>query len=252
MSTAVRQARYSDEEWQVRVDLAACYQLVAHFGMTDLIYTHISARVPGPDHHFLINPYGLMFDEITASSLATISLDGELIEDPTGLGINRAGFTIHSAVHAARPEILCVLHTHTDAGMAVSAKPSGLRMITQHACRFHNRIGYHDYEGIATNLDERQRLVRDLGPHKAMILRNHGLLTCGETIPEAFEVMFGLEKSCRAQIMAEAGGGALIELSEEVAEHTAGQYSHDGKVVGQRGWPAYLRMLERLGSGYAT
>ncbi|MFN4091105.1 MAG: class II aldolase/adducin family protein, partial [Alphaproteobacteria bacterium] len=172
--------KVSPEEWKIRVDLAALYRLVARYGMTDLAATHISARVPGPEHHFLINPYGLMYEEVTASSLVKVDMDGQIVLD-TGFPVNPAGFTIHSAVHMARPEIVCVAHTHTVAGMAIASIRDGLLPISQSSMMFYERIGYHDWEGIATDLDERERLVRDLGPHHACILRNHGLRACGET-----------------------------------------------------------------------
>src|ERR687892_2884866 len=175
--------RVSAGEWDARVNLAACYRLAAHYRMTDLIYTHISARVPGPEHHFLINAFGLLWDEISASTLVKVTLDGEIVDDPTGSGINRAGYVIHSAVHRARPDSQCVMHTHTAAGIAVSAQEQGLLPISQHAMRFTNSIGYHDYEGLALELGEQERLVNDLGRHKARILRNHGLLTRGGSIP---------------------------------------------------------------------
>src|SRR5512134_991116 len=181
--------RVSREEWQVRVDLAAAYQLAAIYKWTDLIYTHFSARVPGTED-FLINPYGLMFDEITASNLVKIDLDGKIVDDPLGMGVNEAGFVIHSCMHAARPEINCVIHTHTRAGVAVSVMKCGLLPISQHAMRVQPEITYHDYEGIALYKDEQKRMAADLGKtSKAMILRNHGLLALGETVREAFEVM---------------------------------------------------------------
>ena len=184
VSTPKLRDRVSREEWQVRVDLAAAYQLAHRFRWTDLIYTHFSARVPGTEH-FLINPYGLMFDEITASTLVKIDHHGNVLEDATGLGFNEAGFVIHGCVHQARPEISCVLHTHTRAGVAVSAMKCGLLPISQHAMRMQAQVTYHDYEGIALEFDERARLARDLGPSsKAMILRNHGLLALGETVRE--------------------------------------------------------------------
>src|SRR3982751_5383087 len=198
--------RVSAEEWEARVNLAACYRLAAHFRMTDLIYTHISARVPGPEHHFLINAFGLLWDEISASTLVKVTLDGEIVDDPTGNGSNRAGYVIHSAVHRARPEGQCVMHTHTAAGIAVSAQEDGLLPLSQHAMRFTNSIAYHDYEGLALELDEQARLTRDLGTHKAMILRNHGLLSCGESVAEAFDLMYYLERACQSQINAMAGG----------------------------------------------
>ncbi len=196
----------SAEEWAVRVDLAAAYNLAVAMRMTDHIYTHISARVPGDEPHFLINAYGLTFDEITASNLVKVNIDGEILLDRTGLGINPAGFVIHSAIHRARHDAACVMHTHTAAGIAVSAQQTGLLMISQHAMRFHRRLAYHDYEGVALDMDEQQRLVADLGPHNAMILRNHGLLACGASVPDAFDAMFYLERACQAQVAALAGG----------------------------------------------
>jgi ribulose-5-phosphate 4-epimerase/fuculose-1-phosphate aldolase len=196
------QRRVSDEEWAARLDLAACYRLAVHFGMTDLIYTHISARVPGPEHHFLINAFGLLWDEISASTLVKVTLDGEVVEDPTGSGINRAGYVIHSAVHRARPDVGCVMHTHTQAGIAVSAQEDGLLPLSQHAMRFSNSIAYHDYEGLALDLDEQVRLVSDLGDRPAMILRNHGLLVCGESVAQTFDLMYYLERACRTQVSA--------------------------------------------------
>src|SRR3569833_2380477 len=174
------------EEHATRIDLAACYRLIAHFRMSDLTYTHISARLPGDGDAFLLYAFGLLFDEVTASNLVTVDASGRILDDPTGLGINDAGFVNHSAVHMARPDIRCVLHTHTMAGMAVAAQEAGLLPITQHAMRFHGRMGYHEYEGISIDRAERDRLAVDLGMHKAMILRNHGLLTCGSSIAEAF------------------------------------------------------------------
>ena len=198
--------RVSEAEWQARTDLAACYRLAHYYRMTDQIYTHISARVPDEPEHFLINAYGLLFDEITASSLVKIDHDGTIIDDPSGLGINEAGFVIHSAIHKARHDVNCVMHTHTRAGVAVSAQKQGLLMISQHAMRFHDCLAYHDYEGVALELDEQQRLTAHLGDRNAMILRNHGLLTCGPTVREAFELMYYLECSCQIQIDALAGG----------------------------------------------
>jgi ribulose-5-phosphate 4-epimerase/fuculose-1-phosphate aldolase len=202
-------ARVGEAEWRQRVDLAAAYRLAHHYRMTDQIYTHLTAKVPGTDR-FLINPYGVLFDEVTASCLVTVDLDGKVIHDPTGIGINPAGFLIHSCVHRARPDFQCVLHTHTSAGLAVAAQKRGLLMLTQHAMRFHRRLGYHDYEGIALDFSEQERLVRDLGPHKAMILRNHGLLTVGETPAQAFLRMYYLDKSCEIQVAATAGGAKLV------------------------------------------
>src|SRR5467141_2315713 len=193
--------RVSRDEWDTRVNLAACYRLVHHYGMDDLVYNHISARVPGEEGRFLINAYGMTYDEITASSLMKIDFDGSVVQDSgTGYGINHAGFVIHSAIHRGRPDVACIIHTHTRAGMAVSAMKCGLLPLNQTAIRFHGHIGYHDYEGPAVNLDERVRLVDSLGPHEALILRSHGLLTCGPTIAQAFNTMYQLEMSCRAQV----------------------------------------------------
>ena len=236
-------------EQEARVALAACYRLIAHFGMDDLVYTHISARVPGEPGHFLINPYGLMFHEITASSLVKIDYDGNIVAD-TGYPVNKAGFVIHSAVHMAKPEVNCVLHTHTRAGIAVSCLEEGLLHINQQSAMFYGRVGYHDYEGIALDLDERSRLVRDLGDKPAMVLRNHGLLTTGRTVPEAFVLMYYLEQSCRVQIDLMASGGKLIRLSDNVAQHTAQQFQSSPTPCGEREWPALLRLLDAKDPSY--
>ena len=214
----------SAEEWQIRCDLAALYRLVAHHRMTDWIYTHLSARIPGPEHHFLINQYGVLFDEMRASDLVKIDLDGNIIEEAHHAGmsarkVNAAGFCIHSAIHMARPDIMCVVHTHTAAGIAISAQKRGLLPMSQHALRFYGRMSYHGYEGIALDLDERDRLVHDLGTNRAMILRNHGLLVGGRTIPEAWSDLYYLERACQAQVA--AGDGELILPPTEVCEHTA-------------------------------
>lgn len=241
--------KVSDEEWQARVDLAACYQLVAHFGMTDLIFTHISARIPGTHDQFLINPYGLFFDEITASSLVKVDIEGKVL-DETDFHINPAGYTIHSAIHGARHDVDCVLHTHTTAGMAVSAQKQGLLPISQHALMFYKRLAYHGYEGIALNLDERERLVRDLGEESiAMILRNHGLLTVGASAAEAFRRIYYLEKACQSQIEALSGGSEIIIPPEEVCETALEQFkSLSSKDTLE--WPGLLRILDRKGSNY--
>jgi len=246
------QDRVSAEEWETRVNLAACYRLASHFRMTDLIYTHISARVPGPDHHFLINAFGLLWDEITASTLVKVTLDGDIVDDPTGNGINRAGYVIHSAVHRARADVECVMHTHTQAGIAVSAQDQGLLPISQHAMRFTGAIGYHDYEGLALDLDEQARLVRDLGERKAMILRNHGLLTCAESIAEAFDLMYYLERACQTQIGAMAGGAKLRMPPPGVAEKTAGQFRALPYKQKKTEWKAHLRMLDKADASYRT
>lgn len=242
------------DEQQLRRDLAAVYRLVAHFRMTDLIFTHISLRLPGPDHHFLINPYGLLFEEITASSLVRVDVDG----NPTGSHggrVNPAGFVIHSAIHRSREDALCVLHTHSRAGCAVAALDEGLLPVNQMSLEFYDRVSYHDYEGIALNIDEQQRLVADLGECNALILRNHGLLTVGETAAQAFLRMFYLDKACEIQIAA-AAAGKLRLPPHEVCEYTAQQY--EGTVIGDYGdpeamalaWAALRRLLERVAPGY--
>ena len=242
----------SDEEWAIRVDLAACYRLVHDHGWTDQIYNHITARVPGPDHHFLINPFGLAYDEITASSLVKIDLDGTVL-DGSEYGINAAGYTIHSAIHAAREDAFCVVHTHSDAGVAVSCLKDGFLPMTQGGLQFYNRMAYHDYAGIARDLSERDRLVADLGNRWAMILRNHGLLTIGETVSRAFTRLYYLEQACKVQLDVMRTGGEIILPSPEVCEHTAQQW--ESGIEGMREnelpeWPAYLRMLDRKDPSY--
>jgi ribulose-5-phosphate 4-epimerase/fuculose-1-phosphate aldolase len=236
----------SAEEWRVRVDLAACYRLIDYYGMTDLTYNHITARVPGAEHHILINLYGLLYKEITASNLAKITLDGETVWKPdTGYYVNRAGYVIHGAIHRARPDVTCVLHTHTRAGMAVAAMKCGLLPLNQTAIRFEGHIGYHDYEGPAIELEERERLARNLGKHDALILRSHGLLTCGATIQQAFNTMYQLELSCRAQVDAMASGKELIIPSRAILEKTAHLYQPGTRrPYGVLEWPAMLRLLE--------
>lgn len=245
--------KVSPEEWQVRVDLAACYRLVAYYEMTDLTFTHISARIPGQPDHFLLNPFGMMFEEITASSLVKTHMDGTIDKDSPYEYIP-AGYTIHSGVLAARPDVQCVLHTHTSAGMAVSSLECGLLPMTQTSLRFYNNIAYHDYEGVALDLDERTRLARDLGKQQSMILRNHGLLTTGRSIAEAFVLMHRLEKACKAQIEALSTGQKPIALSEEVKEHTAKQFNgmhlSNGPIYGDREWPSLCRMMDRVDPSY--
>jgi len=244
----------SPAEWQVRVDLAACYRLVDSYDMTDLIYNHITARIPGADDHLLINLYGLTYREITASSLAKIDLEGNIVWKPdTDYGINKSGYVIHGAIHASRPDVACIIHTHTRAGMAVAAMACGLLPLSQTSMRFAGHIGYHDYEGPAIDLAERERLVRDLGPHDAMIMRNHGLLTCGATIQQAFNIMYQLEMSCRAQVDAMAARTELTMPGENVLAHTAHLYQPGTRrPYGVLEWPAMLRRLEAEGksSGY--
>jgi ribulose-5-phosphate 4-epimerase/fuculose-1-phosphate aldolase len=238
--------RVSPEEWQTRVELAACYRLIDKYDMTDLIYNHITARVPGDDDHLLINLYGLLYREVTASSLVKIDLDGNVVWKPeTSYDLNVAGYVIHGAIHRARPDVRCVIHTHTRAGMAVSCMREGLLPITQTSIRFHNHIGYHDYEGPAIDKAEQERLVQDLGEHNALILRNHGLLTCGPSIPEAFNLMYQLEQACRAQVDVMAAGAEIITPDEETLAYTARLYQpHVRRPYGILEWPAMLRLLD--------
>lgn len=239
----------SEAERAVRRDLAAAYRLCAQFGWDDLIYTHISARVPGPEHHFLVNPLGLAFDEITASSLVKIDLEGHVIGD-TPHAPNAAGFVIHGGIHEAREDAGCVIHLHTESGMALSTLEDGLLPLTQHAMRFHGRIGYHDYEGIALTTGERERLVADLGTHAALILRNHGTLTVGPTVGHAFVEMFYLEKAARCQLMAQATGQRLRVPSDALAQLTATQWTTDLRKDTSREWPSLLRRLGRTELSY--
>jgi ribulose-5-phosphate 4-epimerase/fuculose-1-phosphate aldolase len=241
----------SPEEWAARVDLAACYRLVALFGMTDMIANHISVRVPGRPDQFLINAYGLFYEEITASSLYKIALDGEVIRKPgVDLSFNRAGFVVHSAIHAARHDVDCVIHTHTPMGMAVSAMKCGLLPLTQTAMRFAT-VAYHDYEGVAVNLEERERLVRDLGDADVMILRNHGLVACGPSIPEAFSNIYRLELACRTQVAAMSCGTELVLPSPQVIEYTNHLYKPTTRRPwGVLEWPGLLRMLDRRDPSY--
>jgi ribulose-5-phosphate 4-epimerase/fuculose-1-phosphate aldolase len=265
--------RVSAVEWDVRVDLAACYRLVARYGMTDLVYNHVTARVPGPEHHILINPYGMLYEEITASSLIKVDLDGNVIARPEGIdySVNAAGYVIHSAVHAARPDVACVIHTHTRAGIAVSALEEGLLPLSQTAMRFHGHLAYHDYEGPAFNRGERDRLVSDLGARNAMILRNHGLLACGASVPQALNVIYWLENACRIQVDAlgcnrplRAPPASVIEGTAEVLSgteitldneretnpHLKRDAQRSGSGYGLLEWPALLRMLDRIDPSY--
>ncbi|MBA5636688.1 class II aldolase/adducin family protein [Duganella sp. LX20W] len=242
----------SAEEWRIRVDLAAAYRLTALFGWDDLVFTHISARVPGPEHHFLINPYGMMFDEITASSLVKIDGEGNKVSD-SPYEINPAGFVIHSAVHAARENAHCVMHTHSVNGVAVSAQQGGLLPISQVSMGVLSSLGYHDYEGIALNPDEKPRLVRDLGKHTYLMLRNHGLLTVGATPADAFVAMYFFESACMIQLRAQAGGGPLVHIPQAVLDGVREQMQVATRGVrpGQLAWPGLLRRLDRANPGYA-
>lgn len=239
----------SAEEWQARVDLAACYRLIAHFGMNDLIYNHATARVPGEEGHFLINAYGYAYEEVTASSLVKIDFDGKVVLDSgTGYGINQAGFVIHSAIHRGRKDVGCVIHTHSPAGMAVSALKCGLLPLTQNAM-FFGEIAYHDYEGPAIDLDEQKRLVRDLGKASAMILRNHGLLAVGATIPEAFITIYWLERACQAQVF--AMNTKVVVPGADTVKTTNERYKPgQRRRIGELEWAGLLRLVERRYPGF--
>ena len=240
--------KVSDEEWAVRVDLAAAYRLVSRYGWEDLVFTHISARVPGTEDQFLINPYGLFFDEITASSLVKIDQAGNKLGD-SPFNVNAAGFIIHSAIHAVRHDAKCVLHTHTANGVAVSTQRAGLLPISQHSLFILNSVGYHDFEGPALDADEKPRLQADLGDNRCLILRNHGLLTVGETVADAFVNMYYLEASCQIQVRAQSGGGELIPVPKEVLDAAyAGPARPRGR--GETIWPGLLRRLDRLDPSY--
>ncbi len=246
--------KVSPEEWAVRVDLAACYRLVAHYGWEDLVFTHLTARVPSTEDQFLINPYGMFFDEITASSLVKIDVHGNTIQD-SPYPVNPAGFVIHSAIHAARHDAKCVLHTHTLNGVAVSAQRAGLLPISQHSISVLASLGYHDFEGPALRDDEKPRLVADLGDRTSLILRNHGLLTVGETVADAFVAMYYLETSCAIQVRAQSGGGELIPVPKDIIETTYAQVMTAGRSRGSRSmlvWPGLLRRLDRRDPSYRT
>lgn len=241
--------KLSAEEWKTRVDLAATYRLVAHYGWDDMVFTHISARVPGPEHHFLINPYGLMFDEITASSLVKVDLEGKKVEDGP-YPVNPAGFTIHSALHMSREDAHCVIHLHSDDGVAVACQETGLLPMSQHAMLIANDLAYHDYEGVALDLDERERLVKDIGDKHLMLLRNHGTLALGKSCADAFLRMYYLERACTIQIRA-LTGGKINPTNQGVGGKTAGQggMAFDG-LIGNLAWPGLLRMLDRGDPSY--
>lgn len=248
----------SPEEWATRVDLAACYRLMAHYGMTDLIYNHITARVPGAKHHILINAYGLLYEEVTASNLYKIDLDGAVVLKPdTEYGINYPGYVIHSAVHSGRDDAGCVIHTHSRATVAVSAMQEGLLPVSQQALRFYGRTSYHDYEGPAVDLDERRRLVEHLGGNDVMFLRNHGTVAVGRTVPEAFNIIYFLEQSCKIQVDLMAARAQIVLPSSEACEAAAfvmkpeGDDAH-GSMDGSREWPAMRRLLDRKDPSYAT
>jgi len=272
LPTSSMRRRVSAEEWDLRVNLAACYRLVARYGMTDLVYNHITARVPGPEHHILISGYGMLYEEVTASSLIKVDLAGNIVDKPDhGYSVNAAGYIIHSAVHEARPDAQCVIHTHTAAGIAVSALEEGLLPLSQTAMRFHGRLAYHEYEGPAFNRGEKARLVAHLGDRNAMILRNHGLLVCGPSIPQAFNLIYWLEQACRIQVQtlscqrplhhakrevvaltAEALSGTEITLDNEAATNPnlKKDAQKAGSGYGLLEWPALLRALDRVEPSY--
>lgn len=251
MNTVSLKGKVSEEEWNARVELAALYRLVALHGWDDMIFTHISARIPGPDHHFLINPYGMYFGEMTASSLVRIDLVGNILQE-TPYFINPAGFTIHSAIHAAREDAHYVMHLHTDQGVAVAAHAEGLLPLSQHALIVLPRLAYHDYEGIALNHDERQRIIADLGDKTLMLLRNHGTLSVGSTAAECWVGMFYLERACKQQVMALAAGRSGVLIAPEAAQaEVKAQVGGMGMGgIGRLAWPGALRLLDREAPGY--
>ena len=256
LDIASLEGKVSDAEWQTRIDLAACYRLVAHYGMSDMMANHITLRVPGEDNAFLTNPYGMMDEEMTASCLIKLDHDGHVLYKPDfgelNYGLNKPGFILHSAVHKARPEVNCVIHTHTAAGMAVSSLACGLLPINQTSMRF-LKVSYHDYMGVVLDLAEQEVLVKDLGNTDAMVLRNHGLLTCGRSVGEAFNWMHRMELSCRAQLAAMACNSPLQQVSAQVLEETFQNYQpNTRRPYGLMEWPALLRMLDRADPSYRT
>ena len=254
---AARPRHITPEEWQVRVDLAACYRLIAHFGWDDLVLTHNSARVPGTSDQILINPMGLLFDEITASNLLKVDLEGTLIE-PSEYEPIQAGIVIHGAIYHARPDVQCVIHTHTEADIAVGALEEGLLPLSQWAMRFYNRLGYHDYEGVSLDMDERERLQRSIGNHPVLVLRNHGLLATGRNVAEAFSLTYHFERSAEAQLKiqaAAASGQKIVVPDPDTCERQAAQFANNAslsRLPGQREWPALLRLCDRLDPSYRT
>lgn len=240
--------RVSPEEWALRVDLAATYRLVAHYGWDDMVFTHISVRVPGPEHHFLLNPYGLLFEEITASSLVKVDVDGRKLGD-SPFEVNPAGFTIHSALHMAREDANCVIHVHTTDGVAVSCQAEGLLPLNQHAMLVGHDLAYHDYEGVALDLDERERLIRDMGTKNLLMLRNHGTLTVGRTCADAFLRLYYLERACSMQVRTLTGTVNKTHQGVEEKTNDTGRKAFDG-FLGALAWPGLLRMLDRRDPGY--
>ncbi|KVT53823.1 class II aldolase/adducin family protein [Burkholderia ubonensis] len=247
MTSSIRD-QVSADEWQARVDLAACYRLVARYGWSDLVFTHISARVPGSEHHFLTNPYGMLFDEITASSLIKVDHDCNKLSDSPD-PVNPAGFNIHGCIHAARPDVGCVLHTHTRAGVAVSAQKQGVLPISQQSSFVLSSIAYHDYEGVAIRADEGPRLQADLGDATFFMLRNHGLLTVGPTVADAFLAMYAFETTCQIQLAALSGGSELLSVDQRIIDDVGRAMKVQG-LSGAFVWPALLRNLDRIDPGY--
>ena len=240
----------SKEEWDTRVNLAACYRLMAEFGMVEMVANHISARVPGSHNEFLINPYGMLYEEMTASCMIRIDIDGKVLFNPTDYDVNEAGYVIHSAIHAARHDVDCIIHTHTLAGMAVSAMKCGILPIAQSSMRFSD-IGYHDYEGVALRLEERERLVQNLGNREAMVLRNHGLLTVAPSIPECFNNMYRLERACQVQVTTLSCNTELQFPPNEVVKYSNEQMrSGNRRRYGLLEWPALLRKLDKVDTSY--
>jgi len=251
-SSATVRDQVTPQEWQQRVALAAAYRLVAHFHWDDLVFTHLSARVPGSDHHFLINPYGMTFDEVTASSLVKVDLGGQKVMD-SPYEVNPAGFTIHSAIHAARENAHCVLHVHSPNGIAVSAQKNGLLPISQQSIFVLSSLAYHNYEGVALREDEKPRLIRDLGAKNFFMLRNHGLITVADNVPTAFLLLYTFETACTIQVRAQAGGGELIPIDPQIIE--TGQQQAETVLRGMGGslpWPALLRKLDRIDPSYRS
>ena len=254
-SPASVRSRVSEHEWKIRTDLAACYRLVAHYGMSDTISNHITAKLPSTSGHFLINPFGLLYNEITASCFYTLDLDGNVVDKPEGAfgeyPVNRAGFMLHSAVHRARSDLGCVIHTHTRAGMAISALKEGILPITPTSMRFYGAIGFHDYEEPTVDDSERDRIAQDLGPHSVLILRNHGLLACGPTVADGWNLMYWLERACQVQVDVMASGREISMPSQALATTMAKRYGPQGKLnLAALEWPALLRQLDRDDPSY--
>ena len=249
IATHLATPQRSATEQRLREELAACYRLIAHFRMTDLIFTHISVRIPGPEHHFLINPYGHYFEEITASSLVKVDLDGNIVQDTQSF-INPAGFTIHSAIHAARDDAHFVIHLHTVAGVGVAAQAEGLLPIGQNACLLQHQVAYHGYEGLALNHDERERLVADLGDKPLMLLRNHGTLAVGQTAAAAWVGMFFLERACAQQVAALSGGRDHVLMAPDAAQAETKEQGRGIGFISALAWPGALRLLDRKSPGY--